>query len=279
MKTWHVIVAFVLIAVLVILLIIWTGKKPEGYSLRETYNVPQSAKCSNVGGSCVDTRNFQCGGTLLKGLCPGKKHIQCCTMQNQSGGDPSGPTQTMVPQPTKQRPTIASLGRAFQPSIPLFLPKPLPNSVGTLNYYFDRYNDFKKRHPTLSPPDYYLNYGNKYANRFTKVLRPRLSSTGQKWVDKTFVLLQQAIENRLKQNPLAFDALERNSDAFKAFAYGTHSDAYLGAGLSYLPPGDLLMIGTTPDLGDLMTGAGIKQVVETGARLIPRWGKQVWDWL
>ncbi len=171
-------------------------------------------------------------------------------------------------------------------------PRPLPGMVGNVGYYAARHADFIARHPTAppSPPDYYMSYGDKYARRFTTVLRPTLSAAGQGWVDRTFVLLQQAIENRLTADPVAFDALERDGARFRAFAYATHPRAYLDGGLHSLPATDLARIGSTPDLGDLTTIDGVKQVLETGVELVPQWGgdavdsavstaQSAWGWL
>lgn len=156
------------------------------------------------------------------------------------------------------------------------LPANLTSQVGTVGYYRARYDDYLTRHTVPPPPDYYLGYGEKYAKRFTTVLKPKLSLTGQLWVDNTFRLLQEAIERRRAADPAAFDRLEQDNDRFKDFAYDTHPDAYLAGGLRTLPASDLARIATTPDLGDIMTLSGISQVIETGARLVPQWGS---DWL
>ena len=157
------------------------------------------------------------------------------------------------------------------------LPKPLPNMIGNVGYYQARNTDYLSRHGAPPPPDYYLNYGNKYARRFTTVLRPKLSADGQRWLDKAFVLLQTAMENRLLKDRSAYDTLEMNNDAFRTFAYGTHPDAYLAAGLSGLNPFDLAKIASTPDLGDLLSLDGVSQVVETGVKLLPQWGGKAYD--
>lgn len=157
------------------------------------------------------------------------------------------------------------------------LPKPLPGLIGNVNYYKERNADYLSRHGAPPPPDYYLSYGDKYARRFTTVLRPKLSGDGQRWLDKTFVLLQSAMEGRLVKNRKAYDALEMDASAFRSFAYGTHPDAYLGGGLSTLGPADLFQIASTPDLGDLATLDGVSQILETGVRLLPQWGGQAID--
>jgi len=149
--------------------------------------------------------------------------------------------------------------------------------TGAYDFYTGRHNDFLNRYMVagLTPPTYYLDYGGKYNLRFNNELRPRLTSAGQAWLDGTSLALQQGIENERSTNPEGFDCLEKDDPAFTAFAYGTHADAYLYSGLDNLNPFDLAMIGTTPDVQDLLTQAGLSQAVETGLRLLPYWGENL----
>ncbi|MGC4067397.1 MAG: DUF4157 domain-containing protein [Polyangiaceae bacterium] len=89
---------------------------------------------------------------------------------------------------------------------PAVLPASLRSSIGNVDYYRHRNADYLRRHTKPPPPDYYLTYGDKYARRFTSVLRPKLSLTGQHWLDRTFVLLQEAIEGRRDDEPRAFES-------------------------------------------------------------------------
>jgi hypothetical protein len=113
------------------------------------------------------------------------------------------------------------------------------------------------------PPDYYFGYGDKYAKRFTAVLRPSLSAAGKAWLDCTLVALQTAIEDRRDANVWAFAELERDSGKFKDFAYGTHSDAYVSCGVCNLSIVDETKIVLTPDLTDLLGAEGLMQIGET----------------
>ncbi len=172
-----------------------------------------------------------------------------------------------------------SAATAASPSTAL-VPLAAPVAVGTVDYYFNRNQDFVRRHPSPppSPPDYYLNYGNKYAHRFTEVLKPKLSDAGKKWVDRTFLLLQNAIEDRRIDLGPKFDAFEQQNDAFRGFAYGTHPDSYLRGGLHELPPSDLFKIATTPDAGDILNYDGIKQIIIVGLGIVPEWGHDMGTW-
>jgi hypothetical protein len=152
-------------------------------------------------------------------------------------------------------------------------PKSLRSAVGSIDYYQQRNQDFVTRHAagttpaggsapgSTTPPTYYLAYGDKYAHVFTLQLRPTLSKVGQTWVDKTFLLLQGAIEDKLDASPQAFARLEENSGAFQQFAYDTHPAAYVGTGICGVPCSDALKIGLTPSFSDLMNLPGIEQMV------------------
>ena len=45
----------------------------------------------------------------------------------------------------------------------------------------------------MEPPDYYMNYGDKYARRFTEELSPNLSERGQQWLVDARANLQEAM--------------------------------------------------------------------------------------
>ena len=56
----------------------------------------------------------------------------------------------------------------FYVDIDGFEPTPYPKALlGSVDYYKWRYNDFIKQNPGKKAPSYYLNYGNKYIQRFT----------------------------------------------------------------------------------------------------------------
>ncbi|MCX6181775.1 MAG: hypothetical protein NT150_07600 [Bacteroidetes bacterium] len=133
-------------------------------------------------------------------------------------------------------------------------PTPAPKSIlGTVNYYNFRKDDFNVRHGLLKDasmaPEYYMNFGGKYAKRFTSELRPKLSAAGQKWVDKARLNLQVAMETKLA-SVTKKDDIEKNNKAFEEFAFGTHADAYISAGLKTLTYADLVNVMTTPDLAE-----------------------------
>ncbi|MDJ0619878.1 MAG: S8 family serine peptidase [Calothrix sp. MO_192.B10] len=70
-----------------------------------------------------------------------------------------------------------------------------------LDYYQESYQYLQRRNPDLEPPDYYMEYGEKYINRFTNKTRPNLSEDGKQWLDRAKQKLQEAIENKRISDP------------------------------------------------------------------------------
>ncbi|TQF68267.1 hypothetical protein FK531_14260 [Rhodococcus spelaei] len=151
--------------------------------------------------------------------------------------------------------------------------KSLRSAIGSVDYYLLRYADFMSRaDPDEQAPDYYLGYGDYYVRNFHTVVRPELSPAGQAWVDKTLVLLQRYMEDRRDANPFAFADLEHNGEDFRAFAYGTHSQAYINAGVCDLPINDLRIILFTPRLFDLLTLGGVEEMTDVLIMCLGIWG-------
>ncbi len=132
---------------------------------------------------------------------------------------------------------------------------------GGLDYYRCRAADFRDRNPSDAAPEYYLAYGDRYVRRFSAETRPLLSPAGRAWLDRVRAGLQAALEAQRARDPAGFARLERDRSAFLDFAYATHPAAYFAAGLEALPVRDLLIIGSTPDLQDLLTPRGLAQVL------------------
>lgn len=142
-----------------------------------------------------------------------------------------------------------------------------------IDYYRERAKDYLARHalPTdqsAQCPVYYLDYGDKYARRFIQVLRPTMSAAGQQWIDATFRRLQILLERQRAADPRRFAELEEDTRIFQCFAYGTHAQAYIECGIAKLPLSDLVRIARTPDLRDLLTRAGLEQVLRVMAHVV-----------
>ena len=145
--------------------------------------------------------------------------------------------------------------------------QPAAVEPGSPDYYEQRYEDFKARNPCATPPDYYLGYGQKYLERFESLDSTDLTAEGLAWRDRTVLALQQKIEDLRISDPAKFAELERDPDAFREFAFGTHPDAYVESGLYDLPVQDLMVIAATPDIGDVLSIEGIKQTLVTLGKL------------
>ena len=147
-------------------------------------------------------------------------------------------------------------------------PADLSKLVGTTKYYAARARDYKNR-TGKAPPAYYMGYGDKYVRRFTQQTRKKLSPAGKTFVDKTMFHLQRAIEERRRRNPMAFAKLEASPEKLKAFAYKTHAPAYIRGGIARLGTRDLVKIGLTPDIRDILTRQGVRQAA-TVARAVAK---------
>ena len=147
-------------------------------------------------------------------------------------------------------------------------PARFPELVGQCEYYDARKADFEKRNPGLAAPDYYTEYGKKYCERFSESAFGGLSGAGQEWDIKTRMNLQLAIEMGAISD-VDFAKMEKDPEKFREFAFRSHPDAYLEAGLPGLPITDQIMIGLTPDVGDLATWDGVEQVAKTSRKMVP----------
>ncbi|MDO5615210.1 MAG: RHS repeat-associated core domain-containing protein, partial [Cruoricaptor ignavus] len=128
--------------------------------------------------------------------------------------------------------------------------------TGDASYYEQRYTAHIETYGT-TPPDYYLSYGHKYANKFTKELRGELSDAGKKWIDQTVNELQVQMNTFIDGNP----SIQGNNDTFRTKAFDTHVPAYTKDNLlKNLPFKDKVKIGLTPDFRDLTSPDGMKQV-------------------
>lgn len=138
-------------------------------------------------------------------------------------------------------------------------PRPIPDPDLTIpigkDYYQRRIEDFKRRYPDLEPPSYYKDYAEFYMNRFTTETRPILSEAGQKWVDKTMKLLQEAITKILKDNHY----IEKEPDRFMKAAFKSHVQAYIDGGILTLSMTDKVDILLTVYPEDLLSPLGIEQ--------------------
>jgi hypothetical protein len=146
-----------------------------------------------------------------------------------------------------------------------FLPTKAPAWIlGSPDYYAWRNENFLLRCKlcgrTVAAPDYYLDYGNKYATRFPVEVRPKLSPQGQDWLDKTFLLLQIATEDVLEKKGDA----ELDGRAFRRQLFGLHAEVYEVSGFFELPFHDKWIVLKALDLRDVISDEGREQIAMIG---------------
>lgn len=105
---------------------------------------------------------------------------------------------------------------------------------------------------------YFMDYGHKYAKKFTEELRPKLSPEDQQWLDKTRVLLQRKMEDGLASGKME----EHDHKRFKEEAFDTHSDAYQEAGLGDLSWSEFIDIAKVTEGKDLLDRDAFPEAVE-----------------
>ena len=157
---------------------------------------------------------------------------------------------------------------------------------GSTDGDWSRHANFMMRHVGCGhrPPDYYVSYGYYYCSIYGAKLQPRLSKGGKAWLEKARKLLQQNMDDGLKDNMSNDEivvqckrypsrtahmsaprkALEIHPARFKTFAFRTHVPAYLDAGLADLPISDLAKIGGQPNLEEWLDRETWEQAIDSG---------------
>ena len=110
-------------------------------------------------------------------------------------------------------------------------------------YYRRRYEMFLEDYPSETPPDYFLDYGEKYCNKFSRETYHKLSPRGKKWLEDTKCALQQKIEAELSDPKNRTTVM--TSEKLAELAFETHPDAYIESGLFDLSIKELGIIALT----------------------------------
>jgi hypothetical protein len=121
-------------------------------------------------------------------------------------------------------------------------------SVGSCDFYRCRQRLAGSRHPASA---YYQGYGLKYCERFSTVTRPKLSRTGQLWLDKTLFCLQKFLYDHVP--------VDASPEVVKTMAFNSHPGCYVTSGLCFLSPEDWAVIWATIDSRD----NDLKQILVT----------------
>ena len=107
---------------------------------------------------------------------------------------------------------------------------------------------------------YFLNYGEKYCERFSSNTSKDLSQSGQVWLNKTLSCLQSSILEGCNEKKLC-----SNCQKIRKLAFDTHPHCYVSSGLCSLSLQDQVQVGKTVDAGDFFTTESIAQVASVAA--------------
>ena len=137
-------------------------------------------------------------------------------------------------------------------------PEDCSRLVGDCEFYLCR----ERRHP-CGTTGYYRGYGYKYCERFTRVLWPRLSPAGRRWIDQTRRCLMEHVDRHIP--------VDAPCDQVKRSAFDSHPDCYVSGGICFLDPGEWQEILNVIDSADME----LRQTVVTGIACMANFGALV----
>lgn len=158
----------------------------------------------------------------------------------------------------------------YNPSIPLLhIPSKCP--IAQLNFNGTAFADSKNKcsfyacaaesadkSKTCDLKDkgsYFLNYGEKYCERFSKNTSEDLSPQGRIWLNKTLACLQSSIVRGCNEKKQCFSC-----QSIRKLAFDTHPHCYVDSGLCSLSLKDQIQVGKTVDASDFFTTESLMQV-------------------
>lgn len=101
-----------------------------------------------------------------------------------------------------------------------------------------------------------MTFGDKYVRKFTEELFEKLSDEGKVWMEKTKLKLQEEIERKLEEDP----EIELDQEAFKDFAFQSHSKVYEETHAMQLCLADKTSIVSCMDIKDLFGELGVQVI-------------------
>jgi hypothetical protein len=93
-----------------------------------------------------------------------------------------------------------------------------------------------------SEQGYLLGYGTRYARRFYRETRPKMTAAGQQWIDNVLVCLQRELRDAIDSTT--------SCDEIWTTAFDQHPGCYLENEICLLPPLDIAKVLLTVDLSD-----------------------------
>ena len=137
-------------------------------------------------------------------------------------------------------------------------PIPTPNDIpGHENLFYqcaELHADFGRG---CGESGYLLGYGSKYAQRFYRQARPRMSTRGQKWIDDVLVCLQHDLREAIDETTTC--------DDIWTTAFDSHPSCYVRAGFCTLPPLDIAQVVWTVDAKDWLSRDAARQILHTAS--------------
>jgi hypothetical protein len=109
------------------------------------------------------------------------------------------------------------------------------------------------------PRGYYLAFGEKYCDRFSRTLEPKLSPAGKRWLRKARICLMEHLDRNIP-----FDA---PCATVKASAFDSHPGCYVTSGICFLPSSDWDLILGTIDAAD----NDLREVLVSGISCLANW--------
>lgn len=129
-------------------------------------------------------------------------------------------------------------------------------------------------------------YGYKYCVAFSNDLMPRLSKNGQEWLKQARKYLQEYMDKGLttgtykskynesfnkKVQVKTLKDVELDENWFQEFAFATHPDAYLDAGLLKISMMDKMEVTRTPDFKEWASIATWEQAMYVAKEQLLKW--------
>jgi hypothetical protein len=105
------------------------------------------------------------------------------------------------------------------------------------------------------PDGYLLGYGARYARRFYRETRARMTRRGQQWIDDVLVCLQRDLRASIDSGTSCPD--------IRTIAFDTHPACYVENGFCTLSPWDVAQVVWSIDSSDLVGRDAARQVVTT----------------
>lgn len=111
-------------------------------------------------------------------------------------------------------------------------------------------------------------YGARYAQRFYRETRPRMTARGQAWIDDVLICLQLELRERID--------VQTSCSDLRRIAFDSHPGCYIEAGFCTLHPWDVLNVVWTVDATDWLSADAARQLVHTALGCGHQYTRALW---